>query len=303
MILQAFEAYLLTQEYADLTRQGYLADVRQFITWFEQSMREPFALEDLTPTDFRSFRHMLQEGQHCKASTVNRKLAALHELVRWGQATGQLAHNPMESVKSVKQMPTGIRWLTKQEQFALQRAFARDLQLSQLKYPKRWLTRRRDVSLGQFLLNTGLRLNEALAVEVSDLELSARRGMVWVRQGKGNKQRQVPLNQVAREAVQVWLAVRPVSSSPYMWITVEGPPEKLSGRTVQRMLQRYAEEAKIEALTPHICRHTFAKNLINQGIGLEKVAALLGHANLNTTRLYITPDAHDLENAVETLVP
>jgi len=82
---------------------------------------------------------------------------------------------------------------------------------------------------------------------------------------------------------------------------VEGEQDGLSGRAIQRILQRYAQEAGLDELTPHICRHTFAKNLVNQEVGLEKVGALLGHANLNTTRLYVTPDARDLEFAVEKL--
>ena len=85
------------------------------------------------------------------------------------------------------------------------------------------------------------------------------------------------------------------------WVGVEGESERLSGRAIQRILQRYAQEAGLEALTPHICRHTFAKNLVNQDVGLEKIGTLLGHANLNTTRLYITPDERDLEDAVEKL--
>ncbi|MEP0807144.1 MAG: site-specific integrase [Chloroflexota bacterium] len=48
-------------------------------------------------------------------------------------------------------------------------------------------------------------------------------------------------------------------------------------------------------------RHTFAKNLIDAGVGLERVAALLGHANLNTTRIYVAPGERDLERAVENL--
>jgi site-specific recombinase XerD len=51
-------------------------------------------------------------------------------------------------------------------------------------------------------------------------------------------------------------------------------------------------------VTPHILRHTYAKSLIDSGVGLEKVAALLGHSNLNTTRIYTTPGLQDLEDAV-----
>ncbi|MFH1635391.1 MAG: tyrosine-type recombinase/integrase, partial [Chloroflexota bacterium] len=75
----------------------------------------------------------------------------------------------------------------------------------------------------------------------------------------------------------------------------------LTSRSAQRVIRRYGEEAGLPHLTPHILRHTFAKNLVNQGVGLEKVAVLLGHASLNTTRIYVTPGQRDLENAVEKL--
>ena len=75
----------------------------------------------------------------------------------------------------------------------------------------------------------------------------------------------------------------------------------MSNRSVQRILHRYARAANLTDLTPHMLRHTFAKNLVNRGIGLEKIALLLGHSNLNTTRIYITPNVKDLELAVEQL--
>jgi site-specific recombinase XerD len=116
------------------------------------------------------------------------------------------------------------------------------------------------------------------------------------------KQRAIPLNAEARQAVRDWLAVRPQSESDYLWVGVEGDGgDGLTGRSVQRMLQRYAQDAGLADLTPHVLRHTFAKNLVNKGVGLEKVASLLGHSSLNTTRIYVVPDERDLELAVETL--
>jgi integrase/recombinase XerC len=73
----------------------------------------------------------------------------------------------------------------------------------------------------------------------------------------------------------------------------------LSSRSVQRAIRRIGLDAGLEGLTPHVLRHTFAKNLVDSGVGLEKVAALLGHSSLNTTRVYITPNLQDLEKAVE----
>ena len=85
------------------------------------------------------------------------------------------------------------------------------------------------------------------------------------------------------------------------WERAQDLADALSPGRLQRILERYAKDAGLEELTPHVCRHTFGKNLVNQGVGIEKVAALLGHANLNTTRLYITPDLRELEDAVEKL--
>jgi site-specific recombinase XerD len=62
-----------------------------------------------------------------------------------------------------------------------------------------------------------------------------------------------------------------------------------------------ARRANIQGVTPHVLRHSFSKNLVDAGVGLERVAALLGHSNLNTTRIYTTPGMRDLENAVAQL--
>ena len=179
----------------------------------------------------------------------------------------------------------------------------KDLELAKLRFHKRWVTRRRDASLVIFMLNTGLRSHETLGLQLDDISISDRKGEVFVQQGKGDKQRTVPLNKEARQAIKAWLEERPdEQDNPYIWIAVETEAEgPLHQRSLQRIMTRYGRDAGLENLTPHMLRHTFAKNLVDQGIGLEKVAALLGHKSLNTTRIYVTPSQKDLENAVETL--
>lgn len=196
----------------------------------------------------------------------------------------------------------GPRSLDKQQQYALQRAIEKDLLFSQTQYPKRWFSRRRDASLVLFLLHTGLRVSEVIAMKHVDVQMSARKGQITVR-GKGQKQRGVPLNTEARRALQDWLEVRPDSEDEHVWVNVSTEAETgLSVRSAQRTLTRYGRAAGIEHLTPHTLRHSFAKNLVDASVGLEKVAALLGHSNLNTTRVYVTPSEKDLEKAVEQVV-
>ena len=300
--IEEFKKYLQAEDRSALTITGYLTDVRLFIAWFEKHNHESFALESVTPIDVREYREYLQKEQGLKASSVNRKLASIASLMRWAKQSNQIRVDPTENVKPVRQTVLAPHWLDKKEQFSLQRTIEKDLQVSKLRYPKRWVTRRRDASMVLFMLHTGLRLSEVASLEMRDVEISERKGSVLVRHGKGNKERSVPLNAEARQALQEWLAVRPNVNSTFLWIAIEGPAEEsLSGREVQRVLKRYAQDAGLDELTPHMLRHSFAKNLANRGVGLEKIAVLLGHSSLNTTRIYITPDTKDLELAVEQL--
>lgn len=295
-----FETHMNDLDLSQLTMRGYLADLRHFSRWFEQTNTEVLAVERITPTDVKEYKHFLVSVEARKASTVNRHLAAIASLAKWARKTGQIQNDPTENIKSVPNVVGGPKWLDKHEQYALARAIENDLQLSKLRYPKRWVTRRRDASIVLFLLHTGLRLSEAVQLRLNDVQISERKGSVLVRHGKGGKQRSVPLNTEARHALQEWIKVRPAHE--FLWTVVEGTqPQALSGRTVQRVLGRYGRAGKIEDLTPHVCRHTFAKNLVDHDIGLEKVATLLGHSSLNTTRIYITPSERDLELAVEHL--
>ena len=299
-LLNEYKDYLENEDRSKLTVTGYTTDMRLFMAWFEKQNSESFTLENVTPTDVRAYRQYLQVSQGLKASTVNRKLASLASLMNWGMASGRISVDPTEKMKFVKKEKSTPKWLDKHEQFALQRIIEKDLQIAQLRFPKRWTTRRRDASIVIFMLNTGLRLSETIALNLDDLEISERKGKVLIRQGKGNKERVVPLNTEAREAVQAWLKMRPASNCRRLWLAVEGGSgQGLTSRTVQRILKRYGQEAGIGNLTPHVLRHSFAKNRINKGVGVEQVAQLLGHENLNTTQIYIKPDFKDLERAVE----
>ncbi len=300
-ILTDFENYLIEQDRATLTTRGYLADMKHFSGWFAQTNGEPLTPQAVTPTDVREYRQHLQVTERRKASTINRHLAALSAYLDWAVQTGKIDNNPRSKVKSVRQDEHGARSLDKKQQYALQRAIEKDLQLAALRYPKRKVSRQRDAAIVIFLLNTGLRLSELLDMRKSDITLGDRKGAVVVRHGKGNRERTIPLNNEARKALQDWFAIRPNTEADFIWTASDGSLESLTPRSVQRVFKRFGQDACIPDLTAHVARHTFAKNLVDSGIGLEKVAALLGHSNLNTTRIYITPNERDLEMAVDAL--
>jgi len=294
--------YLEQQDRSVLTIKGYGNDLAHYVTWSERTNGEPCTVTSITPTDVRAYRQGMLNIERRKASTVNRHLASLSSFMAWAVKQGLIERDPTQDIRSVRQVSAGPKYLDKKQQYAINRAIEKDLQLSRLRYPKRWRARQRDASIVLFLMHTGLRLQEALSLRLGDIQIGDRKGQVLVRQGKGGKQRSVPLNAEARRALQEWLNARPDVGNDYFWVPLESDEEgPLSSRSVQRVILRLGQDAGIEHLTPHMLRHTFGKNLVDSGVGLEKVAALLGHANLNTTRIYITPNQNDLEQAVEGL--
>ena len=273
-----FEHYLQGEGVSLLTLRGYLADVRLFTEWFGKRRAKAFAIETFSADDVSEYRQYLQDEMDFKASTISRKLASLSVFSRWAMQTNQLGVNPAEHVKSP-------RWLDQQEQAAWIAAIERDVQQASSRW---YVTRCRDASIILFMLHSGLRLSEALSLELED----ARAESILVQRANGNRERRVPLDAEARKVLQAWLAVRPPDRSPFIWAAVDGIVKE---RAVQQVLNRYARAAGLMEFPADVLRHTFARNLVKAGVGLEEIAALLGTANLKSMQSYVT-DPHNQEN-------
>jgi integrase/recombinase XerC len=303
--LNQFQEYLVSIDRSDSTVKGYCSDLYQFSRWFAHTCGETFNPKNVTSMDVKEYRQYLQNTKNLKASTINHHLNAISTFMRWSKQAGLISIDPTYHIGKVRTNQIAPKYLDRKQQMQLERTLDKELQISKMLYQKRFISRQRSVSMIRFLLNTGLRISELLNLKQNDLTISERSGMVIVRNGKGSKQREVPLNRDARKAIQDWLAARENKSDQYVWTVVETKTysdEPLSRRSTQRIIKRYGQLAGIENLTPHILRHTFAKSLIDHQVSLEKVAALLGHSNLNTTRIYITPNQQDLKNAVDILM-
>ncbi|MDI3538246.1 MAG: hypothetical protein PWQ13_269, partial [Bacillota bacterium] len=110
-----------------------------------------------------------------------------------------------------------------------------------------------------------------------------------------------PLNATARRALQDWLEERGDAPGPVFTRQKGFTGEGLTPRRVQYMIRDYAVAAGLEGVSPHTLRHTFCKSLVDAGESLDRVAALAGHANLNTTARYTQPTRKDLQKAVDRL--
>lgn len=309
--LSAYTEHLQHQDVSPHTLRTYLSAVRNFARWYKHSNGEGLTPEKLTPSDIREYRQYLVTVKRAKPNTVNQHLAALRNYAAWAKAAGHIQSDPTNGVRWANSQKLAPRWLDKREEHAILREAERALNAAQTDHAK--FLALRDHAILVMLLNTGLRVSELCALDLSDLELSERKGSVVVRSGKGGKRRVLPLNANAREALRAWLKERAalsLSKGDALSLSKGGEEagalfldrngKRLTPAGLHRRLVQLGERVNVE-LHAHTLRHTFAKRLVDSGVTLEKVASLLGHSNLNTTRIYITPGERDLERAVEVL--
>jgi integrase/recombinase XerD len=158
----------------------------------------------------------------------------------------------------------------------------------------------RDAAMLELLYAAGLRVSELIGVGMTGINLEA----CFVRVlGKGSKERVVPIGQVAKRKVDVYLASgRPIllkgRPSPYLFVTRLARP--MTRQRFWKLLRQYALKAGIShKITPHTIRHSFATHLLERGADLRSVQVMLGHVDISTTQIY-THVAQERLKAVHT---
>ncbi|WP_420608316.1 tyrosine-type recombinase/integrase [Novosphingopyxis sp.] len=288
--MSPFLASLSHDDLAPATLRGYRYDLRHFLAWHGTVQHTPFTIEGLAEYELIAYRqHMVAAGH--RPATVNRRLEALRRLCRWARGTGALnadaAGNvrPMRTVRN--RQPVG---LTDIEAHALLRAAGAS---SHGLAP-------RNYALVQIMLQAGLRVGEVAALTVADISMSDRSGSVRIRQGKGLKARDVPLNATARRAVRQHLDHRTAAGSAALFTSSR--ETAMPVRTIQAVIANLARRARLTRVpvSAHTLRHTFALGYLRDNPGkLVELAGLLGHESLDTTAVYTRPSRDDLAADLE----
>jgi site-specific recombinase XerD len=156
------------------------------------------------------------------------------------------------------------------------------------------LVQARDTGLFTLLYGCGLRIAEALALNVGDIPPPTAREPVLRIRGKGRKERLVPLLPAVHEALAGWLAVHPAPAAGNpLFIGTKG--KRLNPGVAQRNLRAFRRASALpEHATPHALRHSFATHLLEGGGDLRSIQELLGHASLSTTQRYTNVDTRQL---------
>lgn len=294
--LRDFAAWLQASGRSQATRNGYRRDLQAFAAWFAQVNGEALHPDLLTLTDVQQYRRHLLNERMVSVRTFNRHLAAIRAFVRCSLETGNLSQDPLRGLSAQSETRLPPRWLERRQVAALERTAEQSV-CSACTWREQVIAVR-DQAILILLLHTGLRLSELAGLEAGDVRLRGGSATLLVRHPNGGRERLVPLNPVARQALRNWLEIRPQTGAAAL--LVEHGGRRLSARTVQARLAVLARAAGVQA-SAQALRHTFARNLLDGGIGLDQVAELLGHQDRNTTRRYTMPIRPDLAQAVEVL--
>ena len=269
------------------TLEAYRSDLQQYGRFLDRRGLDPLQVD---PTDLSAFISELADGRDGKRpvapATLQRKIACLRSFYRHLRREQMLDHDPTSELRAPRQRGR------------LPKVLSRDEVTKLLAQPKGSSPAAfRDRALLETMYACGLRASEAIALELSHLDLEA--GIVRAH-GKGSKERIVPIGSKAIETLKSYLdTVRPKLVGPgdeqRVFVNLRGGG--LSRQGLYKIVQRHARSAGLEQrMSPHTLRHTFATHLLAGGCDLRSLQEMLGHADIGTTQIYTHLSAERLRD-------
>jgi len=297
-LIEAYATHLRALNRVPKTVASYTTWVRRFFDFaVENGVRD---VADVTAATLHAYQRYLNEHVNRKGriSTVkvqNQHVGIVCGFFKFLAIEGYLPHNPaqhIELAKAPERLPRDI--LTVREAKRL------------LKQPDTsTLLGYRDRTMLEVLYSTAIRRQELLNLALDDVDLDS--GVLIVRQGKGSKDRVVPLGRIAARYLETYVnGIReelldkrqagPRTETKAIFISARGLP--LSKNAMAERIEKYARAAGLsQPVTPHTFRHTCATHMIRNRANIRHVQEMLGHKNLNTTEQYLHLTITDLKEA------
>lgn len=286
--LKAFLKFLaLNRNVSKHTVRAYDSDVSQFLqhvaadAGVRPRQLQPTALDRVAIRNFMATLH----GRGQTRSTAARKLAAIRTFLGYLRREELIDGDPGSLVGTPKREVRMPAHLSEDEMTRLLEAASGEAPLG-----------RRDRAILELFYASGLRLSELAGLDVDAVNLGSKMARVL---GKGGRERFVPFNTSTQRALGRWLIDREVLRKPAprdrrepLFVNYRGG--RLTGRSIDRLLRRYASASAQQPMSPHALRHSFATHLLQRGADLRAIQELLGHARLSTTQRYTHVNAAQL---------
>lgn len=297
--MTSFNEWLLQRGKADNTIKTYEKGVSNFMLWLESEGTEIIDFNEIRAIDLREYKKYLlrtakkKNGKPLALRTVNTYIESVKVYFQFLKKTRVIKHDPSEGLKVQNVKNEEIpRWLDKTEK----RSLLRVIEDPVLKGRNPWLYSR-NRAIVYLSLHGGLRIGEKVHLTVHDIK----NGYIHVREAKGNSARLVPINKSLAKVIDEWIQERNKLKPNTDAFLVSQKGGSLSASGIYNLFENLVKKTNIQELTPHTLRHTFAHNLLEAGNPLPYVADLLGHIDINTTKIYTKPRKSNLKDAVDSI--
>lgn len=264
--IDKFLDYLeIERNYSAHTILNYKIDLNEFIVFIGET-KEVGSIQYL---DFRKFLASLRQHNY-RPRTLARKLSALRSFFKFLHKENLVQENPAVLLVTPKLDKTLPKFLSEKDMTTL------------LDFPlKKTEADKRDRAILETLYSSGMRVSELVGLSVDSVDLFSNSAKV---EGKGKKERLVPLGDKAIKAIRDYLDCR-VRHNRALFLNKNGT--RLTDRSVRNIINKRILEASLQLhISPHMLRHSFATHLLDHGADLRSVQELLGHSNLSTTQIY-----------------
>lgn len=264
------------------TLRAYTSDLSSFVGFLTDHLGKSPSIEDISGADISDFRAWLSKKAASGNATASRarSLSGIKNFLTWMDRQG-IAHNAaMSVVQSPKLKRKLPRPLLEIQAFRLLEEMEGD----------DWVSLR-DKALFTLLYGCGLRIDEALSLDIGQLPSN---GFLIVR-GKGNKERQIPILPQILQTINAYLDACPFAREKDRAVFIGARGKRLNQGIAQKALRELRVTLGLpETATPHALRHSFATHLLQNGANLREIQELLGHASLSTTQRYTDINADEL---------
>ncbi len=281
-MLEDFKKYMIKNKLSENTYKSYLLDVNLYINYYKDSYGEEF--EKLNSIDIQSYKSYLKNNENQKPSTINRKLNALKKFNEYLVASNIQCNIVIDKRDYIKIAPNFVKKDVPDEK-----------ELNKLIHKAG--ESKRDTCIIVLASNGGLRAEEIVNIKLTHIHFEERFIAII---GKGEKYRQVTINYKMYKSLQEYLEERTKinQDNPYLFVGKKSSFYKdkpMSRSIVNRILNKYNVEVKIEDLHPHTLRHYFGSTAYYKaGYSLIQIASQLGHSDIKTTRGYIDNHNKDM---------
>jgi integrase/recombinase XerC len=249
------------------TIRAYSSDIQQFIMFIHAnnvSIHTPAEVEKIDVMEYLSSLAKRELTGIARA----RKMSVIREYFRFLEGVGVISKSPTTSIETPKREKNSRQVLRSDE-------YTKMLSLAG--------ANPRDYAVLQVFLQTGIRVSELANLTREDIDFI--KPAITVR-GKGSVEREIALEKKGIHALKSYLAVRPQSISSRVFLNYQGDP--ISERGIRKLVVKYRKEAGItKKASCHTLRHTFATCKAEKGVPAYQLQQWLGHANLNTTQIYV----------------